>query len=458
MQNAHHDGNRNMTEGSCLGHIAAFAVPLFIGSLLQQLYNLVDSWVVGRYVGDSALAAVGVGFLVIFFFTSLFMGISTGTTVVIAQFYGAGKTDRVRDAADTAYASMLILVVPLTVASVLLVDPLLALLRVEEAALADAKTYLVIVCAGLIGTVGYNTNAGILQGLGNSRTSLLFLAISAILNIIGDLFTVLVLGMGVEGVAYATVFAQLASWVFGIFYINRIYPEIRIRLHLRVDRALLRRIMGIGLPAGLQMASIALGSIVVMSKIDSYGLEFAAGYNVGHKLDHMGFLPVQAIATAATAFIGQNIGAGRHDRVRQGTAVSLTLAIAWSALIAAVMIPLRHTLVGFFSENPVVVEAGAVYLFCVLLFYPVFALMFCINNILRGAGSSIVPMVVALIAQIGVRVPSVYLLANLYGKEYMYYGFGVGWVVANLIVVPYFLSGRWKRIKSVVQMDEAEEE
>lgn len=445
-----------MTEGSCLGHITAFAVPLFIGSLLQQLYNLVDSWVVGRYVGDSALAAVGVGFLVIFFFTSLFMGISTGTTVVIAQFYGAGKTDRVRDAADTAYASMLILVVPLTIASILLVDPLLALLRVEEAALADARTYLVIVCAGLIGTVGYNTNAGILQGLGNSRTSLLFLAISAILNIIGDLFTVLVLGMGVEGVAYATVFAQFASWIFGIFYINRIYPEIRIRLHLHIDRALLRRIMGIGLPAGLQMASIALGSIAVMSKIDSYGLEFAAGYNVGHKLDHMGFLPVQAIATAATAFIGQNIGAGKLERVREGTVVSLTLAISWSALIAAVMIPLRHTLVGFFSENPVVIEAGAVYLFCVLLFYPVFALMFCINNILRGAGSSVVPMVVALIAQIGVRVPSVYLLANLYGKEYMYYGFGVGWVVANLIVVPYFLCGRWKKIKSVVQLDDAE--
>ncbi|MBQ3497263.1 MAG: MATE family efflux transporter [Oscillospiraceae bacterium] len=456
MQNAHHGGNRNMTEGSCLGHITAFAVPLFIGSLLQQLYNLVDSWVVGRYVGDSALAAVGVGFLVIFFFTSLFMGISTGTTVVIAQFYGAGKTDRVRDAADTAYASMLILVVPLTIASILLVDPLLALLRVEEAALADARTYLVIVCAGLIGTVGYNTNAGILQGLGNSRTSLLFLAISAILNIIGDLFTVLVLGMGVEGVAYATVFAQFASWIFGIFYINRIYPEIRIRLHLHIDRALLRRIMGIGLPAGLQMASIALGSIAVMSKIDSYGLEFAAGYNVGHKLDHMGFLPVQAIATAATAFIGQNIGAGKLERVREGTVVSLTLAISWSALIAAVMIPLRHTLVGFFSENPVVIEAGAVYLFCVLLFYPVFALMFCINNILRGAGSSVVPMVVALIAQIGVRVPSVYLLANLYGKEYMYYGFGVGWVVANLIVVPYFLCGRWKKIKSVVQLDDAE--
>ena len=164
------------------------------------------------------------------------------------------------------------------------------------------------------------------------------------------------------------------------------------------------------------------------------------------------------MATAATAFIGQNIGAGRLDRVRRGSVVALTLAISWSALIAVVMIPLRHTLVGFFSENPEVIEAGAVYLLCVLLFYPVFALMFCINNILRGAGSSVVPMVVAFIAQIGVRVPSVYLLANLYGKEYMYYGFGVGWVVANLIVVPYFLCGRWKNRKSVVQLDDTEEE
>lgn len=180
-------GMRNMTVGSPAGHIFAFALPLLAGSFLQQLYNMVDSWVVGQYVGDAALAAVGIGFPVIFMFTSLFMGLSNGGTVVIAQFYGAEKMDRVRDAVDTIYTAFIISAVPITLLAVVLVKPLLFILRVEDAAYHEAWVYLTVVCAGLMGTIGYNLNSGILGGLGNSRTTLLFLAISAIMNIVLDL-------------------------------------------------------------------------------------------------------------------------------------------------------------------------------------------------------------------------------------------------------------------------------
>lgn len=450
-RNPSHGGMRNMTEGSPAGHIFYFALPLLAGSFLQQLYNMVDSWVVGRYVGDGALAAVGVGFPVIFMFTSLFMGLANGGTVVIAQFYGAGRLDRVRDAVDTIYTAFLFSAVPVTLIAVAAVKPILFLTRVEAGAYHEAWVYLIVVCAGLVGTIGYNLNAGILGGLGNSRTTLLFLAISAVMNIILDLVFVLGCGIGVLGVALGTIISQAFSWLFGLFYINRKYPDIAIRPFCRrFDKRLFRQIMGIGLPAGIQMSLVAVGAMVVMSKINSYGKEFTAAYNVGSKLDQLAFLPVQSLSNAVTSFVGQNIGANRLDRARQGIRVTVVSAVAWSAVML-VLIPLGPTLVGFFSDTPTVIEAGAVYLKCIMPFYILFSVMFSLNNAMRGAGDSVFPMVDVIISLILVRVPAVYWFADHYGPDYMYYGVGVGWTVGFTLSVVYYLSGRWKRRGSLAE-------
>lgn len=450
-RNPSHGGMRNMTEGSPAGHIFYFALPLLAGSFLQQLYNMVDSWVVGRYVGDGALAAVGVGFPVIFMFTSLFMGLANGGTVVIAQFYGAGRLDRVRDAVDTIYTAFLFSAVPVTLIAVAAVKPILFLTRVEAGAYHEAWVYLIVVCAGLVGTIGYNLNAGILGGLGNSRTTLLFLAISAVMNIILDLVFVLGCGIGVLGVALGTIISQAFSWLFGLAYINRKYPDIAIRPFCRrFDKRLFRQIMGIGLPAGIQMSLVAVGAMVVMSKINSYGKEFTAAYNVGSKLDQLAFLPVQSLSNAVTSFVGQNIGANRLDRARQGIRVTVVSAVAWSAVML-VLIPLGPTLVGFFSDTPTVIEAGAVYLKCIMPFYILFSVMFSLNNAMRGAGDSVFPMVDVIISLILVRVPAVYWFADHYGPDYMYYGVGVGWTVGFTLSVVYYLSGRWKRRGSLAE-------
>lgn len=439
-------GLRNMTDGSPAEHIFYFALPLLAGSFLQQLYNMVDSWVVGNYVGDAALAAVGVGFPVIFMFTSLFMGISNGGTVVIAQYYGAGKLDRVRDAVDTIYTAFMAAALPVTVLALLLVKPLLFVLRVESGAYHEAWVYLMIVCAGLIGTIGYNINAGILGGLGNSQTTLLFLAISSLMNIALDLALVLAAGMGVAGVALGTIISQAFSWLFGLFYINRRYPDIAIRPFCRwFDRTLFRQIMEIGLPAGIQMSLVSVGAMVVMSKINSYGKEFTAGYNVGYRLDQLAFLPVQGLSSAVTAFVGQNIGARRLDRVRRGIRVTLIAAVIWSAVML-VLIPLGPALVSVFSDTPAVIQAGTVYLKCIMPFYFLFSVMFCLNNAMRGAGDSLFAMMDVLFSLILVRVPAVYWIANHYGPDYMYYGIGVGWTVGFTLSVAYYLSGRWKRM------------
>ena len=443
MRKADSGGLRNMTVGSPAGHIFYFALPLLLGSFLQQLYNMVDSWVVGNYAGDASLAAVGVGYPVIFMFTSLFMGLSGGGTVVIAQFYGAGNMGRVRDAVDTVYTAFMASAIPITLLALGLVKPVLLLMQVRADAWAESWLYLTVVSAGLVGAIGYNLNAGILGGLGNSRTTLLFLAISSVMNIVLDLVFVLGLGMGVLGVALGTIISQAFSWLFGLFYINRRYPAIAIRPFCRrFDRALFRQIMGIGLPAGIQMSLVALGAMVVMSKINSFGKEFAAAYNVGSKLDSLAFLPVQSLSNAVTSFVGQNTGAKRPDRVRQGIRVTVIASVVWSAVML-VLIPLGPALVGFFSRTPAVIRSGTVYLKCIMPFYFLFSVMFCLNHAMRGAGDSLFPMLDVIFSLILVRVPAVYWFADHYGPDYMYYGVGVGWTVGFVISVIYYLSGHW---------------
>lgn len=446
-----------MTVGSPAGHIFYFALPLLAGSFLQQLYNMVDSFVVGKYVGDFALAAVGVGFPVIFMFTSLFMGLSNGGTVVIAQFYGAGRMDRVRDAVDTIYTSFVCAAVPVTLAALLAVKPMLWLLRVDESAYHEAWVYLMVVCAGLMGTIGYNLNAGILGGLGNSRSTLLFLSIAAVMNIFLDFALVLWADMGVLGVALGTIISQAFSWLFGIFFINRRYPQIRIRPFCRrFDRELFRQIMGIGLPAGIQMSLVAVGSMVIMSKVNSYGEAYTAGYNVGYRLDQLAFLPVQSLSNAVTAFVGQNIGAKRLDRARQGVRVTVGSAVVWSLAMTTLLIPCGPFFISIFSQTPAVIDAGAAYLQGIMPFYALFAVFFTLNNAMRGAGESVFPMVNTILSLILLRVPSVYLMAAYFGPMYMYYGFGVGWAVGFAATVAYYLSGRWLRHGSLAEEKQQE--
>ena len=446
---------RNMTEDSCWKNILLFALPMLAGNLLQQAYNLVDSWVVGNYVGDGALAAVGVAFPVLFLFISLFQGISTGSTVVISQFFGAQRMDRVKDAVTTTYTAFLVVIAPLTIVAVAVVEPLLILLNIDMSAFAEAKTYMVIVCAGLIGNVGYNVNAGILRGLGDSRTPLLLLMISTVINVALDFVTVILWHMGVAGVAYATIIAQTASWLFGIFYINRKYPEIHLSLRFFTvdekgfrfhwDHELLRQIIRIGLPAGMQTGLVSIGIMAVMGRVNSYGEAYTAAYNVGQKLDGIAIMPIQSIAAAATAFVGQNMGANKPERVKQGTKATLIMVVIWSLVVDALILPFRENLASLFTDTPEVIRVCGQYVAALLPFYPFFGTMFSLNSIMRGAGESMVPMLIAFVAQILCRVPAVYLMAHFFGPDYMFLGFPAGWVVGSILAAAYYRSGRWKR-------------
>lgn len=438
-------GIRNMTEGSPLRHVVLFTLPLLAGNFLQQFYNMVDSWVVGNYVSDAALAAVGVGFPVIFLFTSLFSGIAIGGTVVIAQAFGAGKPERVRSTIDSLYTAFARSILPITVVSMLLVEPLMTVLRVDPAARGETRTYLLVVCAGLIGNIGYNLNAGILNGVGSSSTTLLFLMVSTVLNILLDLVLVLAFSMGVLGVALGTVIAQACSWLFGIWYINRNYPQLAIHpFNGAFDRELFREIIRIGLPSGIQMSLVALGSMCVLSKVNSYGKAFTAGFNVGNKLDTLAFLPTQSMAAAVTSFVGQNLGAGREDRARQGVRISVTLAVVWTVLSSAAVVWQCDPLSRAFSPDPAVIAASAQYLRCVMPPYVLFSTLFVLNSAMRGAGDSLYPMVNVVASVILLRVPFLYLLANRFGPDFMYWSYGIGWAVACVLSIRHYVAGKWR--------------
>lgn len=439
-------GLRDMTQGSVLSHMVAFAVPLLLGNFLQQFYNMVDSWVVGNFVGDTALTAVGAGSSIVYLFVSLFSGVGTGATVVVSQFFGARREDRVRAVVDTIYRTILLAAVPVTLVAFFSTDWLIAVMNVDSVAVPEARQYISILAVGLVSTIGYNINDGILRGLGNSRASLLFLSVSACVNILLDLLLVTVFSMGVAGAAIATVLAQTASWLAGIVYIGRTYPAFRIRLKgVRFEGTLLQSVLRIGLPAGLQMATISIGGMAVMAKVNTFGNSYSAGYTVGLKIDNLVFLPVQALSNAATALVGQNVGADREDRVRQAAKCVVTACLIWCAVGISLLWPIRRQLVSLFTSTPETVACGAQFVGWVMPAYCLLSIIFSLNSVMRGAGESLVPMLVAVIGQIFVRVPAVYLLAGWLGPDYMYGGFAVGWLVGAALAVSYFASGRWKR-------------
>lgn len=436
----------DMTEGSPARLLLFFSLPLLVGNMFQQLYNMVDSVVVGNYVGKTALAAVGTGFPMIFMLCSLFMGMGLGATIMVAQFYGAGDMDRVRRTVDTIYTALIVGAVPLTIFGLLIAGPLLRLMNVPADTYDLALSYILIVFGGIVGTLGYNANAGILQGLGDSRTPLRFLAMACGINIVLDLVFVVGFHWGVAGVAVATVIAQASSWVFGILYINKKYPQIHISpFRFAFDKELFLQVVRLGVPAGVQQALFSVGVMVMQSLVNGYGSDFMAGFNGANKLDTFGFMPIQSFATAATTYVGQNIGAGRMDRVKSGTRAALLLSCGFSAGIALVLIPLAPVFMRMFNPEPAVIAAGVAYLNRILPFYALLAVMFTLNSVMRGAGEMVVPMVSSLVSLWLARIPAAYLMDHFFGRDNMFFCYAIGWVLGLGITCRAFFRGSWRQ-------------
>lgn len=437
----------DMTKGSPYKLLTRFSVPLLLGNIFQQLYNTVDSIVVGQFSGHKALAAVGNGFPFIMLLTSLFIGIGLGAMIIISQYAGAKQYEDLTRTVSTMYRCMLIGVIPLSIVGIVLARPILTLMSVPNDGTLDLSVlYMQVIFAGLIGQMGYNMNAGLLQGIGDSMTSLLFLLLATVINIVLDILLGVTMGMGVLGVALATIIAQFISWVVGIIYINKKHKYLKIDFrNLVYDHEIFKRAMRLGIPSGIQQALFSIGIFVITGLVNAQGSVFAAGFNAANKIDTFVFMPSQSFATAITTYTGQNFGARKTKRIFHGAKAGTILTASVAAAISLIIYPLSSWMMSLFTPDPDVVAAGVTYLHSVLPFFFLLATLFSINAVLRGLGKTVIAMTSTFISLWLVRVPAATLLVTYFGKDFIYYSYPIGWIAGLIISSSYFFFGKWRK-------------
>ncbi len=435
-----------MTEGAPLRAVIPFAVPILLGNIFQQLYSVVDGMVVGKSVGDEAQAAVGASFPVTYLMTCVFLGIGVGAAVLVGQYAGAKDRERIRKSIESMHSFLVLASLPLIGIAIATAGPFLRLLKVQDDIFSLARTYMIVYYLGMLGQFGYNANAGILQGLGDSRSPLLILGASSLLNVVLDICFVALLRLGVLGVALATVLSQYFSWIASMLLLRRNYPELGCRFAaIRFDGPVLKELLRIGLPAGIQNALYSVGIMVMQPLINQCGTVFIAGYSAAVKVDGFVFIPCNSLASATTTYVAQNVGARQPERVRTGVAQITGLSVLLCLILCAVVIPLRSQLMGMFTDDPAVVRAGNAYLLRVIPFYVISALQYIYIALLRGMGISLIPTVAALLSLWAARVPAAYLLTARFGPSNMHWCYVIGWLLGLAILVPYYHSGRWRK-------------
>ncbi len=444
-----------MTEGNEAKLIVAFSIPLLLGNVFQQLYSTVDAMVVGMGVSKEALAAVGVSFPLIFLTISVIMGVTMGGSVVLAQHFGAGDRVRLRASMHTIYAFLLVASAITSVAGIILARPILVLIGTPQAYLEQARVFLQITFSGIIFVFGYNAISSVLRSVGDSKNPLYFLVFASLLNICLVLLFVLVFGWGVAGSAWATFFAQAAAFGASYAFIQRSREEL---LHislgeLRIDRTELALILKVGLPTAIQMGLVSLSFVALSAIVNPFGTDVMAGYTAASRLDSFAILPAMNLSIAMSIFTGQNMGAGRSERVRRGLRATLLLGSGVSLLISALFLLFPRGLIGLFASDPAVVAHGVRYLLVVASFYPLFSAMFVLSGLLRGAGAATFAMVAAVVAVWLARIPASFALSRLYGADGIWFGIPIGWVFGLAMVSAHYLGGSWKKYR--VADDEA---
>lgn len=431
----------DMTQGSTTRHLINFSLPLLAGNLFQQLYNMVDTWVVGNFVSNEAFSAVGTVTPIINTLIGFFLGMSSGAGVVISQYYGAHRPEKVREAVHTAMLLTVIMGVVFTGAGIAMTPLMLELMKTPAEVAPDQTAYLTIYFAGIMGLLLYNMGSGILRAVGDSQRPFYFLLVSAGVNTALDLLFVLKFGMGVEGVAYATIIAQAVSAVLTIAVLVRYDGSVKLSLRkLRVHWDMLKKIVAVGIPAALQMAITAFSNVFVQGYINYFGADCMSGWTAYTKIDQLVILPVQSLALASTTFVGQNLGVGNVERAKGGVRRALYLSFAVTAVLLVPVLLFAPDLTAFFNSKAEVVSYGALLLRLLSPFY----FFFCINQIysgaLRGAGNSQMPMFIMLGSFVVFRQIYLYVMANFISNEIVpiALSYPAGWFVCSAVTLLYY--------------------
>ncbi|RPH34501.1 MAG: MATE family efflux transporter [Bacteroidales bacterium] len=438
---------KDLTEGNEAKLIFQFAVPMLLGNVFQQLYQVVNSVIVGKYLGEKALAAVGASMPIIFTLIALIIGFGIGASVVIAQYFGAKNYEKVRQTSDTINIFLFFAGIILSIVGILSSGWLFNLLQLPPELMHDAKTYLNIYLSGLVVMFGFNGTSAILRGIGDSKTPLYFLIISVFINILLDLLFILVFKWGVAGAALSTVISQIIAFATAIIYLNRNHHIIRFNLKdIHFNKLIFWQSVRIGLPTGIQQTFVGLGGMALMGIVNTYGTIVIAGYSAAMRIDQLAVLPAMNFSAALSGFVGQNLGANKFSRIRAGLRATFLMSAAFCLIITIIVIFWGDNLMTIFTNNPEVVRVGHKYLIIVSLFYIFFSTMFTFNGMLRGAGATLVPMFITLFSLWLIRIPLAFFLSKhtSLGEEGIWWSIPIAWFVGTVGSYIYYKTGNWK--------------
>ncbi len=452
---------KDLTTGKEGKLIFQFALPMLIGNVFQQLYNIIDSVIVGNFIGKEALSAVGASFPIFFALISLVIGFAMGSTILISQFFGAKKIDQVKQTIDTLYIVAFITSIFITIFGIIFSKQLFLLIDLPEAIIPQAKLYFNVLMLGNISVFGFNATTAILRGLGDSKTPLYFLIISTVINIVLDILFVVVFKWGIAGTAIATVIAYTVAFISAIIYLNKTHKLINISvLKLQFSKSIFAKSIKIGLPSGFQSLFVALGMIVLFSIVNKFGTDVIAAYSAAMRIDTFAIMPAMNFSIALTAFVGQNIGAKKYDRVKKGLIATIIMTSIISIVFSIIIVIFSHSLMNIFTPDANVIAIGVEYFFIVSFFYIAFSILFSVNSVFRGAGDTLFPMFITLFALWAVRVPLAYVFATHLeintilnweiipiDRKGIWWSIPFGWLSGMVLSIIYYFMGRWKKYK-----------
>lgn len=442
IRNKHTD----LTKGPVWKVIVRFALPLLIGNLLQQLYNVTDSVIVGQFLGKEALAAVSASFFIYYFIISFVIGVGSGTSVVISQLFGAKQYEKVQLAFSSFFIFMLVGGVILSIAGIIFAEPVFRLTNTPEEVIPQAVAYFRIYIGGTFLFVTFNSVISILRGVGESVRPMIFILITTVLNIALDLLFILVFEWGIEGAARATVISQGIGMCVALAYVNNTHPLLSIKKQdMLFDGKLFKESLKIGLPTSVQQCAIALGLIALLGIVNSFGTNTLTAYGAAGKIDTIFTQAILTLSGALAAFCGQNIGAGRLDRVKKGLRFTMCANIFLGLLTFSAVYLFGDEMMRIFTNDADVIVIGKEYLLIISGFFIVHGALNVYNGALRGAGDTLFPMITSLVCLWLIRIPLAYFLSDWLGRSGIWWAIGISITIGLAVTFIYYKTGIWKR-------------
>ncbi|MDM9771838.1 MATE family efflux transporter [Clostridioides difficile] len=436
---------KDLTTGHEGKSIFFFAMPILIGSLFQQLYNTADSIIVGRFIGKEAMAAVSGANPIMFLLVAALMGVSLGFSILVSQFYGSGDLKKVKATIDTTYILLFIGSILISILGIVFGGPMLKLMNTPESVFAQSKLYLTIIFSGILFSAGYNSVSAILRGLGDSVTPLYFLIIATILNIVLDLTFIVVLRMGVEGVALATIMAQAVSFIISIIYLNKKHEVLKFKIKgIVYDNKIFKDGLRLGLPSGVQQMLFSIGNMALQFLVNSYGTSAMAAFGAGLRIENFISLPIMNLGSAVSTFVAQNIGAGENERVKKGIRESIKMTLVLAVTVITLILLFRENLIALFNTDKDVIKIGSSYLFIIGPFFLFIGTSFVLSSAMKGAGDSMFALISSIVSLWLGRLPASYMLSKFFGTDGIWMGIPFGWTLGLIVTVIYYKKGYWK--------------